>query len=81
MTMRHPMHNSAEELLNPNDIKVTFPVSLNQDFHMACEYYGSMRLCVWRVWCHTTTIPAYETRKEHPSQHTLSLEAISINLS
>ena len=37
ISITHPTHNSTEESLHPNIIKVALPVSLNQNCHAASE--------------------------------------------
>ena len=44
ITTTHPNHNSAEQLLHPNIIKVALPVGLNQNCHTASEYCGRKHL-------------------------------------
>ena len=62
ITITRPTHNSTEELLHPNIIKVSLPVSLNQNCH-----YGRKPV-LWRVWSQTTTLPAFKTRQVKSSQ-------------
>ena len=44
LTTTHPTQNSAEVLLHPDTTKMALPVILNQNCHVASEYYGQKRL-------------------------------------
>ena len=55
MTITHPSHNSTEELLHPNVIKVALPRPLNTMGQNACTL---------ERWSNTTTLPASKTRQK-----------------
>ena len=63
VTTTHLTHNSAEELLHPNIIKEALPVSLNQNCHVASEYYGQKSLYSSMVSYHNPSRIQDKTRK------------------
>ena len=65
MTITHPTHNSSEESLHPNVIKVAFRMWVKTPV-------------LWRVWSHTNP-PASKTRQKDTKTEIQKFKLLTVN--